>query len=46
MGGMAVALDTGGRTRRQSLDRALDAARPLELVTGKWLASRCSRWSC
>jgi sodium transport system permease protein len=40
MGGMAVALDsTAGERERQSLEPLLmTPARPLELVTGKWLA--------
>jgi len=40
MGGMAVALDTtAGERERQSLEPLLmTPARPMELVTGKWLA--------
>ena len=40
MGGMAVALDTtAGERERQSLEPLLmTPARPLEIVTGKWLA--------
>ena len=40
MGGMAIALDvTAGERERQSLEPLLmTPARPLELVTGKWLA--------